>query len=67
MRHSAGDGELADLCAECHDDPLMFVLTFFPWGDGALAGHDGPDAIQREFLSSLGQKSASAGSTDALR
>ena len=56
MRHSAGDGELADLCAECHDDPLMFVLTFFPWGDGALAGHDGPDAIQREFLSSLGQE-----------
>ena len=61
MRHSAGDGELADLCAECHDDPLMFVLTFFPWGDGALAGHDGPDAIQREFKARQAERPAGLG------
>jgi hypothetical protein len=47
---------LQDLVASCYADPLAFVLQCFPWGEPAtpLADEPGPDAIQREFLESLG-------------
>ena len=34
-------------------DPLGFVLYAFPWGEGALADFDGPDAWQRDTLDAI--------------
>ena len=48
------DLELADLMAECYADPLRHVLVSYPWGSGSLAGFDGPDTWQRDFLTELG-------------
>lgn len=36
--------------------PLAFVLWSFPWGEGVLAGRTGPEAWQRELLTSVEQK-----------
>jgi hypothetical protein len=47
---------LAVEVAKYYDDPLGFVLDCFPWGEGELAGEDGPDENQREFLISLGNE-----------
>lgn len=47
------DVELADLMAECYADPLRHVLVSYPWGSGSLAGFDGPDEWQRDFLNEL--------------
>jgi hypothetical protein len=46
---------LARAIAACRDDPLRFVETVFPWGEGALSEEDGPDAWQRELLTELGR------------
>jgi hypothetical protein len=47
---------LQELVASCYTDPLAFVLQCFPWGQPhtPLADEPGPDAVQREFLESLG-------------
>lgn len=40
------------------DDPLGFVMFAFPWGERGtqLEGETGPDEIQKEFLTSLGEE-----------
>jgi hypothetical protein len=42
--------QLFDLIASCARDPLRFVEVAFPWGEGDLANHDGPDEWQRDIL-----------------
>lgn len=48
--------ELRALIASYYDDPLGFVLSAFRWGEGELAGQDGPDEWQRKFLTDLGEE-----------
>lgn len=47
---------LQDLCADCYDDPLGFVMSAFPWGepDTLLEHEEGPDENQQSFLRDLG-------------
>lgn len=47
------DDQLADEVAKCYLDPYRYVLMAFDWGQGDLAGHDGPDAWQTKFLTTL--------------
>jgi hypothetical protein len=42
--------QLFALVASCARDPLRFVEVMFPWGEGDLAGHAGPDEWQRDIL-----------------
>ena len=49
------DFELAKDMGRFFDDPLGFVMYAFPWGEGDLAGFDGPDDWQREFLEDWGE------------
>src|SRR6267154_3650767 len=44
--------------ASFRDDPLGFAMFAFPWGERGttLEGETGPDEIQREFLTSLGEE-----------
>ncbi|MEI7876063.1 MAG: terminase [Alphaproteobacteria bacterium] len=37
-------------------DPLGFVRWAFPWGEGPLAGHDGPEAWQADVLREIRQQ-----------
>lgn len=46
----ACDDRLAHDIAACQSDPLRFVETVFPWGEGALADEPGPDEWQRALL-----------------
>lgn len=39
--------------AKFHADPLGFVLYAFPWGEGELADHAGPDDWQRDVLTKI--------------
>lgn len=41
---------LVELAASCTRDPLRFVELAYPWGEGALAKHPGPDTWQAEVL-----------------
>lgn len=36
--------ELIEQIARCRRDPLRFVVMAFPWGEGELVEHSGPDA-----------------------
>jgi hypothetical protein len=47
------DTELVALAARCSRNSVDFVRVAFPWGRGELAGHDGPDAWQREVLEDI--------------
>lgn len=47
------DKMLAEDMAAFYDDPYGFVLYAFDWGQGDLAGWDGPDEWQTEFLQVL--------------
>lgn len=47
------DEALADEILGMYDDPYRFVLFAFDWGQGDLAGWDGPDDWQTEFLKKL--------------
>ena len=38
-----------------YSDPLGFVREVFPWGQGLLAGEEGPDVWQAEVLEDLGR------------
>ncbi len=54
---TAADVELAEIVREYRDDPLAFVMDCFAWGQpGPLENATGPDANQREFLTSLGEE-----------
>ena len=55
------DLDLARAVAETYADPLRFVLTMFPWGEGPLAAHAGPRAWQWDFLVDLGAAVAARG------
>lgn len=48
------EGELVEAIAAYDHDPLGFVLFAFEWGEGELAGHDGPLEWQRDVLVSIG-------------
>ena len=50
----SSDHELADAIAEFYADPLGHVLFSYPWGEGQLAGFEGPDDWARAFLTDLG-------------
>ena len=52
----ADDNQLSLWCGWCRDDPLLFVEKAFAWGQGELAGWDGPDAWQRETLQAIGEE-----------
>jgi hypothetical protein len=47
------DRMIAEDMAAFYDDPYGFVLYAFDWGQGDLAGWDGPDEWQTEFLTVL--------------
>lgn len=49
---------LQDLCADCYDDPLGYVLAAFPWKEEGtpLEHEDGPDGNQADFLKDLGKE-----------
>lgn len=57
------ESELAELIADCYDDPLGFVMAAYPWGmptlpdgsDNPLKDKDGPEQWQRDYLIELGQ------------
>jgi hypothetical protein len=48
--------ELRELVASYAEDPYGFVLAAFRWGEGELAGQDGPDEWQRKFLIDWGDE-----------
>lgn len=57
------DSEIA-LGAEINkyrDDPYGFVMFCYAWGQGELAGQDGPDEWQKEFLLSVGKEIKESG------
>jgi len=64
-RKRADEDTLAELMASCGTDPLRFVLAAFPWGEGELAGHEGPDHWQRDVLTAI--RDGVAGIEEALR
>lgn len=47
--------EMSNDMADFFDDPLGFVYYAFPWGEGELSGHDGPDTWQAEQLVRVAQ------------
>ncbi len=47
---------LDDLCRYIFD-PLLFVKEVYPWGEGQLAGSDGPSPWQEKFLQEIGDES----------
>lgn len=51
----SADQELAQMLRPYRQDPLGFVRIAYPWGTGVLAGVDGPDKPQTEFLRDLGR------------
>ena len=48
-------GKVMDRVAKFYDDPLGFVKFVFPWGEGDLEGHTGPDTWQAEILEDFGK------------
>jgi hypothetical protein len=52
------DYELLDMMADYVDDPLLFVLECFPWGEPGtpLEAFTGPDEWQRRELDEIGQQ-----------
>ncbi len=49
------DVELAEEVMRYVHDPLGFVLSAYPWGEGELAGQSGPDEWQRQLLVDIGK------------
>ena len=47
--------ELVQDIAQFADDPLGFVKYVFPWGEGDLLGHTGPDDWQEDLLNDIGE------------
>jgi hypothetical protein len=48
-------------------NPLRYVQSAFAWGEGELAGHNGPDAWQEKVLTAIGEHLTSPTSHRALR
>lgn len=48
---------LLDHLSSCRGEPLRFVETVFPWGEGELRGRTGPEPWQRDLLLRAGQVS----------
>jgi hypothetical protein len=59
------DEHLARLLARTAHDPMAFVKAAFPWGEGDLVGHDGPDQWQAKVLDAIRDGLASPG--EAIR
>jgi len=55
MTANRRDETLMDHVAQFYDDPLGFVHYIFPWGEGPLAGEDGPEAWQADILAEIGR------------
>ncbi len=55
-QNSKARGDFAADLAGYAFDPYGWVLYAFPWGEGELAGFDGPDTWQREQLEAIGAK-----------
>jgi hypothetical protein len=53
--------------ANTYDDPLSFVQNAFNWGEGDLAGRDGPDEWQHDFLTKLGEAIRNRKSGDVIK
>ncbi len=49
------EDELADAMFRFRHDPLGHVLYSYSWGEGELAGSDGPDEWQTKLLDKLGK------------
>lgn len=49
------DQLLADEVARYYADPLGFALFAWPWGEGQLEGHVGPNRFQERYLDRLGR------------
>jgi hypothetical protein len=47
------EAELVEQIASFDRDPLGFVMFAFPWGEGELAGHDGPLQWQKDILGAI--------------
>ena len=50
MHPDVEEEELIESVGRFTDDPLGYVLFAYPWGQGELRGHDGPDDWQTEVL-----------------
>jgi hypothetical protein len=55
-KQSELEQQIIDEIAAFQHDPLGFVLFSFPWGEGELKGHDGPDDWQREELERISEQ-----------
>jgi hypothetical protein len=49
------DDRLKQAVAGFYDDPFGFVRFIFPWAEGSLDGHGGPDTWQKEVLDHIGR------------
>lgn len=58
----AEEDDLALIAARCAKDPLKFVQIAFPWGEGELAEHEGPDEWAIDVLTHI-RDSLSTGAT----
>ena len=56
MTSAQFEKELAEDIAEFYDDPVGFVKYAFPWSQGELRDHPGPDTWQEEQLARVGEK-----------
>lgn len=59
--HDDVDLILADACAEYYSDPVGWVYWAFDWGEGELAGYEGLDGWQEDFLNGVGRQVAERG------
>ena len=48
--------ELIEFIAGFTHDPLGFVVSCFPWGQGELANYTGPDEWQKNVLKHIGEE-----------
>lgn len=64
MTPEEAEDRLAEEMALCRHDPYRFVMIAFPWGDGELAKHEGPDVWQADVLREIGIKLSAGGTID---
>ena len=58
---------LIEANAKFVDDPLGHVLFDYPWGEGQLSRHEGPDTWQAEALTELGKLTKTVGLEKAVQ
>lgn len=58
--------DLTDVAAKLVFNPLAFVKVSFPWGEGLLQDHDGPDEWQTRILKRIGDEMMDAESAIRL-